>query len=61
MVVAIALHLATPAHATDEIQVYNAEIAPVGRFTLQQHFNYVWSGSTTPDFFTERFGHDSSA
>jgi hypothetical protein len=38
------------AHATDEIQVYNAEIAAPGTFTLQQHLNYVWSGSTTPDF-----------
>ncbi|SJZ78999.1 hypothetical protein SAMN02745126_02300 [Enhydrobacter aerosaccus] len=38
------------AWATDEIQVYNAEIAPVGTFTLQQHLNYVWQGSTTPDF-----------
>jgi hypothetical protein len=41
---------ATPAEATDEIQVYNADIAPVGTFTLQQHLNYVWQGSTTPDF-----------
>jgi hypothetical protein len=48
---AIAIHFATPpAHATDEIQVYNAEIAPKGVFTIQQHLNYVWSGSTTPDF-----------
>jgi hypothetical protein len=38
------------AHATDEIQVYNASIAPLHTFTLQQHLNYVWSGSTTPDF-----------
>src|SRR5690242_17322850 len=42
--------LSSPAFAVDEIQVYNAEIAPVGTFTLQQHLNYVWSGSTTPDF-----------
>jgi hypothetical protein len=41
---------APPARAIDEIQVYNAEIAPVGTFSLQQHLNYVWSGSTTPDF-----------
>ena len=48
---AISIHLAAAsAQATDEIQVYNAEIAPVGVFTLQQHLNYVWSGSTTPDF-----------
>lgn len=39
-----------PARATDEIQVYNAAIAPLHTFTLQQHLNYVWQGSTTPDF-----------
>jgi hypothetical protein len=50
-VLALALMLAArSAYAIDEIQVYNAEIAPVGTFTLQQHLNYVWSGSTTPDF-----------
>src|SRR5882757_10524128 len=48
---AIALQCeAVAAHAIDEIQVYNAEIAAPGTFTLQQHLNYVWSGSTTPDF-----------
>jgi hypothetical protein len=48
---AIAIHFGTsPAYATDEIQVYNAEIAPKGVFTIQQHLNYVWNGSTTPDF-----------
>lgn len=48
---AIAFHCSvSPAHAVDEIQVYNAEIAAPGTFTLQQHLNYVWSGSTTPDF-----------
>ena len=36
--------------AVDEIQVYNADIAEPGQFTLQQHLNYVWQGSTTPDF-----------
>ena len=47
---AIAIHFSmSPAYATDEIQVYNAEIAPQGVFTIQQHLNYVWSGSTTPD------------
>lgn len=40
----------SPARAVDEIQVYNAEIAAPGQFTLQQHLNYIWSGSTTPDF-----------
>jgi hypothetical protein len=47
---AIALQCeAVAAYATDEIQVYNAEIAAPGTFTLQQHLNYVWNGSTTPD------------
>jgi hypothetical protein len=36
--------------AVDEIQVYNADIAKPGQFTLQQHLNYVWQGSNTPDF-----------
>ena len=49
--IAIAFHFAVaPAHAVDEIQVYNAEIAEPGQFTLEQHLNYVWSGSKTPDF-----------
>ena len=49
--IAIAFQFApAPARAVDEIQVYNAEIADPGQFTLQQHLNYVWSGSTTPDF-----------
>ena len=38
------------ARAVDEIQVYNAEIAPVGAFSIAQHLNYVFRGSTTPDF-----------
>src|SRR5882724_11779461 len=51
LLVALALQSTSPvAYATDEIQVYNAEIAAPGTFTLQQHLNYVWSGSTTPDF-----------
>jgi hypothetical protein len=29
------------ANATDEIQVYNAGIADVGQFTIQQHLNYI--------------------
>lgn len=41
---------APPAYAVDEIQVYNAEIAEPRQFTLQQHLNYVWSGSKVPDF-----------
>src|SRR5258707_2168894 len=51
LLAATASHFAVPAaHAVDEIQVYNAEIAPLHRFTLQQHLNYIWSGSQTPDF-----------
>lgn len=39
-----------PAKATDEIQVYNANIAAPGQFTIQQHLNYIPSGLTTPPF-----------
>lgn len=38
------------AWAVDEIQVYNAEIAEVGQFTLQQHLNYTFLGRKQPDF-----------
>lgn len=38
------------AHAIDEIQVYNAGIAAVGQFTIEQHLNYVAQGLTTPPF-----------
>jgi hypothetical protein len=40
----LSLALAQPAHATDEIQVYNAGIAAPGQFTIQQHLNYVGLG-----------------
>ncbi|MFL6305727.1 MAG: hypothetical protein ACJ72H_19535 [Candidatus Sulfotelmatobacter sp.] len=41
----------TPALAvTDEIQVYNAEIAEVGQWTFQLHSNYAFVGRTEPDF-----------
>src|ERR1700730_16725924 len=36
--------------AADEIQVYNADIAKVGQWTIQQHLNYTWIGRTKPDF-----------
>ena len=43
-----------PARATDEvhdeIQVYNAEIAEVGQWTIEQHLNYAWLGQTRPEF-----------
>jgi hypothetical protein len=38
------------ARATDEIQVYNADIAAVGQWTIQQHLNYTFVGQTRPDF-----------
>src|SRR6202171_6879888 len=36
--------LEQPAKADDEIQVYNANIAAPGQFTIQQHLNYVGLG-----------------
>jgi hypothetical protein len=46
-----ALPLATrPARAVDEIQLYNAEIAELGQWTIQHHFNYAFSGRKEPDF-----------
>ena len=39
-----------PARAVDEIQLYNAEIAEVGQWTIQHHFNYAFSGRREPDF-----------
>jgi hypothetical protein len=36
--------------ATDEIQVYNAEIAEIGQWTFQQHLNYTLRGRTEPEF-----------
>ncbi len=53
---AAAVFLATtpPASAVDqvhdEIEVYNAEIAEVGQWTYEQHFNYAWRGQTQPEF-----------
>jgi hypothetical protein len=38
------------ADAADEIQVYNAEIAEVGQFSVQQHLNYAITGRNYPDF-----------
>src|ERR1700738_5191638 len=35
---------------TDEIQVYDAEIAPPGVFNLTWHNNFISSGSGTPSF-----------
>src|SRR5580692_6025594 len=33
----------------DEIQVYNAEIAAIGQWTYEQHFNYAAVGQTQPE------------
>jgi hypothetical protein len=33
----------------DEIQVYNAEIAAVGQWTIQQHLNYAFVGQSQPE------------
>ena len=33
----------------DEIEVYNAEIADVGQWTLEQHLNYAAIGQTQPE------------
>src|ERR1700724_561641 len=45
---AVSATLGQPAKATDEIQVYNAGIAAVGQFTIQQHLNYVPLGVKEP-------------
>src|SRR6266851_2188882 len=41
---------AVSAHAVDEIQVYNAETANVGQWTMQLHLNYALVGRNQPDF-----------
>jgi hypothetical protein len=48
---ALVLMLApTAADAFDEIQVYNAEIAEVGQWTIQQHLNYAFKAPDEPPF-----------
>jgi hypothetical protein len=50
MTLAALVGWAGPVHAqTDEIQVYDATIAPKGVFNLTLHNNYTPSGATTPD------------
>jgi hypothetical protein len=44
------LRLAEARAQTDEIQVYDAQIAPVGVFNLTWHDNYTPSGRTTPAY-----------
>jgi hypothetical protein len=39
-----------PVDAADEIQVYNAEIAELGQWTIQQHLNYTFLGPMVPPF-----------
>jgi len=51
--------LAQAAHATDEIQVYNASIAEVGQFTIQQHLNNIPLGVKEPPFPGGLVSHDS--
>jgi hypothetical protein len=46
--VALAVLLAPPAKAVDEIQVYNAGIAAPGQFTIQQHLNDIALGQKDP-------------
>jgi len=50
LALAIAVAVATAARAADEIQVYNAEIAEIGQWTVEQHLNYTFKGHTQPDF-----------
>jgi hypothetical protein len=40
----------TAAHADDEIQIYNADIAAVGQWIIEQHLNYAIDGRKQPDF-----------
>jgi hypothetical protein len=42
--------VASAARADDEIQIYNAQIAAVGQWTIEQHLNYTISGRKEPDF-----------
>src|SRR3954463_2573439 len=50
LVTILVLAAIIPARAVDEIQVYNAEIAKIGEWTVQQHLNYALDGRKTPDF-----------
>src|ERR1700704_375568 len=48
-----------PAKAVDEIQVYNANIAAPGQFTIQQHLNYIPLGVKEPPFPGGLVSHNS--
>src|SRR5215467_6212892 len=50
MTSALLLIGASELRADDEIQVYNGEIAELGKWTGQHHFNYALVGRTQPDF-----------
>jgi hypothetical protein len=56
---AVCAVLAQAAQATDEIQVYNAGIAEVGQFTIQQHLNYIPLGVKEPPFPGGLISHNS--
>jgi hypothetical protein len=48
--VAAAVGFSAVARADDEIQVYNGEMADVGKWTAQHHLNYAINGRKTPEF-----------
>jgi hypothetical protein len=48
--VAAAVGFSAVARADDEIQVYNGEMADVGKWTAQHHLNYAILGRKTPEF-----------
>jgi hypothetical protein len=56
---ALSLAASGTASATDEIQVYNAGIAEVGQFTIQQHLNYIPLGVKEPPFPGGLISHNS--
>ncbi len=47
---AVLLACSTTAWAVDEIQVYDATIADLGKWTFQQHLNYTINGRKDADF-----------
>ena len=48
--VAVLLANTSATLAADEIQIYNAQIAAVGQWTIEQHLNYTIDGRKQPDF-----------
>src|SRR4051794_39773635 len=47
---AVTVAFSVAARADDEIQVYTGEIAEVGKWTGQHHFNYAIKGRNEPEF-----------